>query len=66
MLKYIKSEIKIDINDLIEVLVKEIKWEFTISTDSWFDYGQWSEINKNISVSKNQPYQILENNFNLI
>ena len=26
-----------------------------ISTDSWFDYGQWSEINKNISVSKNQP-----------
>ena len=57
MLKYIKSEIKIDINDLIEVLVKKkVKiGVHPISTDSWFDYGQWSEINKNISVSKNQP-----------
>lgn len=57
VLKYIKSEIKIDINDLIEVLVKKkVKiGVHPISTDSWFDYGQWSEINKNISVSKNQP-----------
>ena len=57
MLKYIKSEIKIDINDLIEVLVKKkVKiGVHPISTDSWFDYGQWSEINKNISVLNNQP-----------
>ena len=51
VLKYIKKENKMDINDLIEILTKNKRkiGVYPLSSDSWFDFGQWNEVNKNIS-----------------
>jgi dTDP-glucose pyrophosphorylase len=53
-IKYLKNKNKMDINDLIKILVsKGLKvGVYPLSTNSWFDFGQWNEINKNISNLK--------------
>ena len=40
-----------DINDLIEILTKNKRkiGVYPLSSDSWVDFGQWNEVNKNIS-----------------
>ncbi len=54
ILKYLKKE-KMDFNELIEILIKKKKkvGVYPLSSDSWFDFGQWNEVNKNLSyISK--------------
>ena len=54
VIEYLKHKNKMDINDLIKILVsKRLKvGVHPLSTNSWFDFGQWNEINKNISNIK--------------
>lgn len=50
ILKFLKKENKMDINNLIEILIKnKLKiGVYPLSSKSWFDFGQWNEINKNL------------------
>lgn len=49
--KYLKKNNKMDINNLINILKshKQKIGVYPLSADSWLDFGQWNEINKNIS-----------------
>ena len=40
-----------DINNLIDILRSNNQkiGVYPLSSDSWFDFGQWNEINKNMS-----------------
>ncbi len=49
--KFLKKESKMDINNLIDILRSNNQkiGVYPLSSDSWFDFGQWNEINKNMS-----------------